>query len=333
MISEGDEGNYPKDSLRLKMRQITNQAEMINSFEMVDVDGKDLPEYTAGAHIDFYFHDGRIRQYSLCGDPSDRKRYLIAVLRDLRGTGGSIDLHERLHTQRHVFVGKPRNNFPVHKEAKHHLMIAGGIGVTPMLSMIYELLKTGDNFTLHYCTKSIEHTAFQPELANLIKKGRVILHHDQGVPGDGLDIEALLKDCETGTHLYYCGPPGFMAAVEKFSSHWPEDTVHYEYFGAPTKPVEVKQGVENKSDGFQIKISSTGATFAVPDSKTIIDVLTENGINIDMSCNTGLCKTCALKYLEGDVDHRDVVLSKKEQAEYLTPCVSRAKSDVLVLDL
>jgi vanillate O-demethylase ferredoxin subunit len=333
MIAEGDEGKYPTDSLRLKMHQITNQAELINSFEMVDASGKDLPIYSAGAHIDFYFHDGRIRQYSLCGDPSDRKRYLIAVLRDLRGTGGSIDLHERLHTQRDVFVGRPRNNFPVHKEAKHHLMIAGGIGVTPMLSMIYEIQKTDDNFTLHYCTKSIDHTAFQPELADLVEKGRVVFHHDQGIPGNGLDIETLLKDYKTGTHLYYCGPPGFMGAVEKFSSHWPEDTVHYEYFGAPTKPVETKVDVNDASDGFQVKIASTSATYTVPENKTIIEVLAENGIKVDMSCNTGLCKTCALKYLEGDVDHRDVVLSKKEQAEYITPCVSRAKSGVLVLDL
>ena len=333
MIAEGDEGNYPKDSLRLKMRQITNQAELINSFEMVDVDGNDLPEYSAGAHIDFYFHDGRIRQYSLCGDPGDRKRYLIAVLRDSRGTGGSIDLHERLHTQREVFVGKPRNNFPINKEAKHHLMLAGGIGVTPMLSMIYELGKDSDNFTMHYCTKSLKHTAFQPELSDLVDKGRVIFHHDQGIPGDGLDIEKLLKNHEIGTHLYYCGPPGFMGAVEKFSSHWPEDSVHYEYFGAPKKPVEIKKDVEKSSDGFQIKIASSSATYSVPENKTIIEVLAENGIQVEMSCNTGLCKTCALKYLEGEVDHRDVVLSKKEQAEYITPCVSRAKSGVLVLDL
>jgi vanillate O-demethylase ferredoxin subunit len=193
--------------------------------------------------------------------------------------------------------------------------------------------KTGDNFTLHYCTKSIDHTAFQPELADLVKKGRVVFHHDQGIPSNGLDIETLLKDHKIGTHLYYCGPPGFMSAVERFSSHWPEDTVHYEYFGAPAKPVETKEDVDDTSDGFQIKIASTNATYTVPESKTILDVLAENGIKVEMSCNTGLCKTCALKYLEGDVDHRDVVLSKKEQAEYITPCVSRAKSGVLVLDL
>ena len=338
---------YPKDSLRLKMQQITHQADSINSFEMVDAEGKDLPEYSAGAHIDFHFHDGRIRQYSLCGDPSDRKRYLIAVLRDITGTGGSVDLYKRLHTQRDVFVGKPRNNFPIHKEADHHLMIAGGIGVTPMLTMIYELQKAtvvpyhgspsptaNDNFTLHYCTKSLENTAFKPELADLIKRGRVVLHHDQGVPGNGLDIKELLKDYKTGTHLYYCGPPGFMGAVCSFSAHWPEDCVHYEYFGAPSKAIKTKADfVENEKGSFQVKIASTGDIYNVPNGKTIIEVLAENGIDIEMSCSSGLCKTCATKYLEGDVDHQDVVLTNKEKEEYMTPCVSRSKSDLLVLDL
>ena len=124
-----------------------------------------------------------------------------------------------------------------------------------------------------------------------------------------------------------------MGAVGKFSSHWPEETVHYEYFGVPKKPVEPKKDSAKSTDGFQIKIASSSATFSVPENKTILDVLAENGIKVEMSCNTGLCKTCALKYLEGEVDHRDVVLSKKEQEEYLTPCVSRAKSDLLVLDL
>ncbi len=329
---------YPKESMRLQLRQVTHQAESINSFEMVDPEGKDLPEYSAGAHIDFYFRDGSIRQYSLCGDPSDRKRYLIAVLRDEKGRGGSIALHERLHVQREVYVGKPRNNFPIDEKAKHHLMIAGGIGVTPMLSMIYELQKTGGDYTLHYCTKSQKNTAFQAEFAPLIESGKVIVHHDQGIPGNGLDIKKLLEEYNSGTHLYYCGPPGFMSAVKEFSSHWPEGTVHFEYFGAPVKDKEIaeentKTAESESIDGFQVKIASTGALYQIPDDKTIIDVLAENGVNIDMSCNSGLCKTCAIKYIEGEVDHQDVVLSQAERSEYMTPCVSRAKSDLLVLDI
>jgi len=327
--------NYPKNSLRLQMRQVTHQAQGISSFEMVDRSGNDLPAYTAGSHIDFYFHDGTIRQYSLCGDPSDRKRYLIAVLNDKNGRGGSAALHKRLHVQRDVFVGEPRNNFPIAKEAKHHLMIAGGIGVTPMLSMIYELQKTsGDNFTLHYCTKSKDYTAFQPELAALIASGKVVVHHDQGNPENGLNIKELLQDYDDGTHLYYCGPPGFMKAVTDFSSHWPEGTVHFEYFNAPEPEVESKSpGLVSNAEGFQIKIASTGAVYTVPDSKSIVDILHENNVAIETSCNVGLCKTCVIKYTEGEVKHMDCVLSKQEQEEYLTPCCSRSLGDLLILDL
>jgi len=335
---------YPKNSLRLSLRQVTHQAELINSYEMVDSNGDDLPAYTAGSHIDFYFHDGIVRQYSLCGDPSDRKRYLIAILNDQKGRGGSTALHNRLHVQRYVHVSEPRNNFPVAKEAKHHLMIAGGIGVTPMLSMIYELQKTTvapyhgapssdakDNFTLHYCTKSKDHTAFQPELAKLIDQGKVVVHHDQGVPGNGLNIQELLQDYDDGTHLYYCGPPGFMKAVKQFSSHWPEDTVHFEYFNAPEPEDTTK--IDSNNQGSQIKIASTGAVYTVPDGKTIVEVLQENNVAIETSCNVGLCKTCVIKYLEGEVKHMDCVLSKQEQEEYLTPCCSRSLGDLLILDL
>lgn len=322
---------YPKTSLRLKLRQITHQAELINSYEMVDPQGNDLPAYDAGSHIDLFFHDGTIRQYSLCGDPKDRKRYLIAILNDEKGRGGSAALHDRLHVQRYVHVGTPRNNFPINTNATHHLMIAGGIGVTPMLSMIYEL---GDNYTLHYCTKSEDHTAFQPEIAKLVEQGKVVVHHDQGIPGNGLNIKELLQDYDDGTHLYYCGPPGFMKAVKQCSSHWPEETVHCEYFKAPEPEGENRSpGLISTAEGFEIKIASTGAVYTVPDSKTIVQVLQDNGVAIETSCNVGLCKTCVIKYTEGEVKHMDIVLSKAEQQEWMTPCCSRAKSDSLVLDL
>ena len=142
------EDKYPSHGMRLQVRQITHQARLINSFEMVHPECEDLPEFTAGAHIDFYFRDGSVRQYSLCNDPRERHRYLIAILRDDKGRGGSQALHERVHVQRTVSIGKPRNNFPVHEEAKHHLLLAGGIGVTPMISMMYHFQATGADFTL-----------------------------------------------------------------------------------------------------------------------------------------------------------------------------------------
>ena len=331
---------YPAHSLRLQVRQITHQSRLVNSFEMVHPEGEDLPEFTAGAHIDFYFRDGSVRQYSLCNDPMERHRYLIAILREDQGRGGSQALHERVHVQRTVSIGKPRNNFPVHQGAEHHLLLAGGIGVTPMLSMISHFQAISADFTMYYCTRSPEYTCFKHELADLIAEGRVILHHDDGYAEKGLDIKALLKGHTAGTHLYYCGPPGFMRAAEKFSAHWPDDTVHFEYFSVAASPKSMMSS-EELSDagdgavgiGFQVKIASTGAVFAVPNHKSMIEVLAENGVEIESSCKSGLCSTCVVRYLEGVVDHRDLVLSESERAQYLTPCCSRAKSSLIVLDL
>ncbi len=333
------EDKYPVHGMRLQVRQVTHQAININSFELVHPEGQELPPFDPGAHIDFYFHDGSVRQYSLCSDPADHSRYLIGVLRDDKGRGGSQALHERVHVQRTVVVGKPRNNFPIAEEAKHHLLLAGGIGVTPMMAMLYHLDSIGADFTLHYCSKSPEHTAFKADLAPYVEDGRVFFHQDGGIPGQGLDIAKLLKKHKKGTHLYYCGPPGFMRAVKQFTEHWPEGTVHFEFFTAGAAPKQTMTGDELGKDGeaigigFQIKVASTGKVYSVPNDKTIIEVLAENGIKVEVSCESGLCSTCSVRYLEGVVDHRDLVLSDKEKMQYLTPCVSRARSDMLVLDL
>lgn len=327
--------------MRVQVRQVTYQAKDINSYELVHPQGMELPPFTAGAHIDFYFRDGSIRQYSLCNDPAERHRYLIAVLREAHGRGGSLALFERVHTQRTVVIGrKPRNNFRLHEEAKHHLLLAGGIGITPIMAMIYRLRAIGADFTLHYCTKSPEHTAFGKDLATLVADGRVIIHHDGGDPRKGLDIAALLEKPKPGSHLYYCGPAGFMRAAKTASAHWPKGTVHSEYFTPESspKPALTKEEyavIDNDAIGlgFQIKIASTGTIYHVSNDKTIVDVLREHGIEIETSCEAGLCSTCKVRYLEGEVDHRDLVLDDSEQRKYLTVCCSRAKSPMLVLDL
>ena len=334
-------GKYPKGGLILRVRQITFQANGINSYELVHPEGHELPPFTAGAHIDFHFRDGSVRQYSLCNDPAERHRYVIGVLKETSGRGGSLALHERLHVQRLVSVGHPRNNFPLTERARSHLLLAGGIGITPLLSMARQLDRTGADYRLHYCTRGPEVTAFRDELAPLAAKGRVSFHHDGGVPANGLDIAALLRTPSEGTHLYYCGPPGFMAACERASAHWPSGTVHCEHFSAASSPKSFLSNdeLEEAGDaalsglGFQIKVASTGAVFIVPNDKSIVDVLADNGIEILTSCKAGLCATCKVRYLAGEVEHRDMVLDEAEQAQYLTACVSRARSSMLVLDL
>ena len=335
-----EKGKYPKTGMILRVRQITFQATDINSYELVHPEGDDLPEFTAGAHIDFHFRDGSVRQYSLCNDPRERRRYVIAVLRETNGRGGSLALHERLHVQRLVSVGKPRNNFALAPDASRFLLLAGGIGVTPIKAMVHQLERTGVEYILHYCAKGPAQTAFRDEFDPLAAKGRIFYHHDGGIPEKGLDIAGLLQRCEPGTHLYYCGPPGFMAACKRATSHWPDGTVHFEYFTAAAAPKSTMSGAEIEDAGthavglgFQVKIASTGAVFTVPNDKSITKVLAEHGIVIETSCEAGLCATCKVRYLSGEVDHRDLVFSEEEHAEYLAACISRAKSSLLVLDL
>jgi len=335
----GDE-KYPDNATRLQVRQVRHEAEGINSYELIHPDGDKLPTFEAGSHVDFYFRDGTIRQYSLANDPAERHRYLIGVLRELHGRGGSEALHERVHPQRQVYVGNPRNNFPLFEDAEHHLLLAGGIGITPMLSYTSRLQSLGADFTLHYCAKSARHAAFRADLAHLVKDGRVQFHYDGGDPSRGLDIKSLLENPDPGSHLYYCGPPGFMGAVEKFSSHWPKGTVHCEYFNAAASPkkklVDDELGLVAGGDigiGFEIKIASTDAVYSVPNDKSIVQVLKDNGIEVEVSCESGLCGTCVTSYLEGEVDHQDLILSPDQRETTFTPCCSRAKSKVLLIDL
>jgi vanillate O-demethylase ferredoxin subunit len=335
-----EKGKYPKTGMILRVRQITFQAVGINSYELVHPEGKDLPPFTAGAHIDFHFRDGSVRQYSLCNDPCERHRYVIAVLRETTGRGGSQALHERVHVQRMVSVGKPRNNFELAADAKRHLLVAGGIGITPLKAMVHQLERAGDDYTLHYCTRGPEYAAFQDEFAPLTGKGRVVLHYDGGIPAKGLDIAGLLARHDEGTHLYYCGPPGFMAACKRAAADWPAGSVHFEYFTAASAPKSAMSGAEIDEAGehalgigFQVKVASTGAVYIVPNDKSIVQVLAEHGIEIPTSCEAGLCATCKTRYLSGEVDHRDLVLSDDEHADYLAACVSRSRSPMLVLDL
>ncbi len=314
--------------MTLRVARVSDEALGIKVYELVDPDGASLPAFTAGAHLDVVLGDHLVRQYSLCGDAGDASRYRIAVLREPESRGGSQAMHESIAAGGTITVSEPRNNFPLAAEAARHILLAGGIGVTPMIAMARSLASAGADFTLHYCTKSPEHTAFRDELAPLIESGRVICHHDGGDPSKGLDIAALLKNHEAGTHLYYCGPTGFMHAAEAASAAWPKDCVHFEYF--------INEVLEEAGDGdrgFEVEIASSGKRLRVPADKSIVQILWDNGIDIETSCESGLCGTCITRYKSGDVDHRDMVLDDDEKGEFLTVCCSRSKGKLLVLDL
>ena len=312
----------------LRVHTITDETPSIKTFELVDAEGLDLPLFTAGSHVDVTLPDGQLRQYSLCNAPTERHRYLLGVLRETNGRGGSRQMHERLVVGDLLQVSMPRNNFPLEESATRHLLIAGGIGVTPLLAMVHSLQVLKADFAVHYCTRDAAQTAFRAFLEAASLAPHVRLHHDGGVPGRGLDVAALLATAVPGTHVYCCGPAGLMAAVKAASAHWPAGQMHFEHFAAPVASVVV-----GGAAAFEVEIASTGAVYPVPPDRSILSVLLSEGVPIESSCEAGVCGTCTTRYLSGEPEHRDFVLSDTEQREQLMVCVSRAKSARLVLDL
>lgn len=331
-IAAADTGSLAADPVILvevRLRAILFEAEGIALFEFVDPAGKALPPFKGGAHIDVHVRPGCVRQYSLCNDPVECTRYVVAVQREETGRGGSRAMHDELRVGAMVTISPPRNFFPLVRGATRHLLLGGGIGVTPMMAMVADLEARSEPYHLHYCTRSAERTAFTERLAPLIAAGQVSLHHDGGVPSQGLDVVALLRDYEAGTHLYYCGPAGFMAAVKAASHHWPKGTVHFEYFAAPAEPA--LETVEDQP--FRVKLARSGLELEVPQGKTIVDVLRENDVFIETSCQEGYCGTCLTRCIAGEPEHRDSVLDEDDRKEFIMVCCSRSKTPVLTLDL
>lgn len=313
--------------LRLRLRAIRWQAEGIHAFELEHPEGEPLPAWQAGAHVDVHLAGGRVRSYSLAGDPQERSHWTLGVLREDKGRGGSKAMHESLRVGELVSLGAPRNAFALAPQTEHAVLIAGGIGITPLKAMAHALAGEGRSFELHYCARSARNAAFQDELRALVPADRLHLHFDGGDPARGLDLKALLGKPAAGTHVYYCGPAGFMKACAEAAAHWPASTVHCEHFKAP----EPKQAA---ADGaFEVKLARQGISLQVQPDQTIVRVIELAGLRVPTSCLSGLCGACKTPYLEGEVDHQDFILSDDEKRSCLTVCVSRAKSACLVLDL
>ncbi|MFM0221888.1 PDR/VanB family oxidoreductase [Paraburkholderia dipogonis] len=322
-------------TLSVLVRQIRYEGRNILSYELVDPDGAELPPFEAGAHIDVHLGDGLVRQYSLCNAPDERGRYVIAVLRDERGRGGSRAMHERLRVSERVRISRPRNHFMLDGRANRVLLLAGGIGVTPLKSMAHRLARNGAWFALHFCARERGAAPFGEELEAMLDAGQLHWHFDGGDPSKGLDVRRLLdEEAPKGTHVYYCGPAGFMQACAEATAQWPRERVHCEHFSAPVVREAAEPGERRDPGGsFEVEIASTGQRLTVPPNQSIADVLREAHLPIQTSCESGLCGTCKTRYLDGEVDHRDCILGADEQREFLTACVSRATSERLVLDL
>lgn len=313
---------------QLMVRSIRWQAQGICSFELEDPEGRTLESPEPGAHVDVHLPGGVVRSYSLAGDPKDQTHWLMGVLREPKSRGGSLAMHEKVRAGDLIEVGALRNAFPMAKHAKHSILLAGGIGITPLKSMAHVLADSGASFELHYCARAQSHVAFAKELQEVVPHDRLHFHFDGGEPSKGLDIQALLKEVSPGTHVYYCGPAGFMNACAQASSHWPQEAVHCEHFKAPeTAPLDLPDG------GFEVRLVKSGETIQVGPDQTIVRAIELTGRRVATSCLSGLCGACKVTYVDGEVDHRDYILNDEERTHCLTVCVSRAKGKTLSLDL
>lgn len=319
-------------TLDVRVKQVRYEGKGINSYELTSPTGAKLPPFEAGSHIDIHLKNGVIRQYSLCNPPAERHRYVIAVLKDEAGRGGSRSVHDDVAAGDVVTISKPRNHFALDGNAKKVILIAGGIGVTPLKAMAHELEAHHVDFEMHYCARSREAAAFSEELGNMQRAGKLHYYFDDGEESNRLDLAKLLAQPSAGTHIYYCGPSGFMKACADAASHWPRGTVHFEHFKAPEQPKRAPASAES-SDGCDVTIASTGQVVHVGADQNFAEALNAAGVELPTSCCAGLCATCKVRYRDGEVEHNDFILSEEERQDYLTACVSRPVSRTLVLDL
>lgn len=308
---------------RVRKRQLIGDTVLL---EIVARNGEPLPAFTAGAHIDLHLEGGIIRQYSLCNAPDQPGYYLLGVLQDPRSRGGSAAVHKNLHEGRELKIGLPRNNFELVEGAAHSILLGGGIGVTPLLAMAWRLHSLHNSFELHYFVRTLGGAAFTQYLQTTPFADRVSIHPDDCVPR--FDVSKLLAHPENGTHLYICGPTGFMDFITEQSAKldWPGAQVHLERFSAT---------INGSGGAFRVRCARSRAEVTVPEGVSIAAALLAAGIEVPLSCEQGICGTCVTGVLEGIPDHRDLFLldDEKQANNLITLCCSRSTSPLLVLDL
>lgn len=317
------------ETLRVRVARKSTEALDICSFELADVTGRPLPAFAAGSHIDVHLAPGLVRQYSLCNDPSETDRYLIGVLLDPLSRGGSRAMHA-LDAGDELDISMPKNHFALVHQAQRSLLLAGGIGITPILCMAERLAKVSAEFEMHYCTRSRERTAFAERIERSSFAAQVGFHFDDNPQTQRFDIAARLAQPMDGEHLYVCGPKGFMDAVLSTARQqgWPEHQLHCEFFSAAPA---------NSADdaSFDVQLASSGKVIRVSKGQTVVQALANAGVDVPTSCEQGVCGTCLTRVIEGEPDHKDLYLSPHEQAanDQFLPCCSRSKSALLVIDL
>ena len=319
--------NETDKTIEVLLRSITYEAEDVISLDLRPVATQMLPAFTAGSHIELQLRNGLRRSYSLANPQHERHRYCIAVQHEPTGRGGSRFIHESVRVGDVLTISAPRNNFPLVETAERCVLIAGGIGITPIWCMVQRLVSLTQPWRLFYAVRSRRRAAYLDAILELGGQQNVHLHFDDERHGEFLHLAAVVQDVAPGTHFYCCGPLPMLAAFEQATAGLPADTVHVEYFAAK-EPVAVK-------GGFDVVLARSQRSVFVPDNSTILDALVAAGIAVEHSCLEGVCGTCETKVIEGIPDHRDMVLSAQERASNRTMmiCCSGCKSDRLVLDL
>ena len=313
----------------LVVREARPVADGVVSVVLADPTGAPLPAWTPGAHVDLVLDGGSgqalVRQYSLCGSPTDETTWRIAVLLTPDSRGGSAQVH-RLQPGASVRTRGPRNHFPL-VASPRYLFVAGGIGITPLLPMIAEADATGADWSLLYGGRTRASMAFVDDLARHGDRVTLAPQDEVGLP----DLAARLGEPQPDTLVYACGPEGLLAAVEKFCTAWPPGALHLERFAA--KPSEA--GADTADTAFELVLQRSGLTLTVPPGRSVFEVVNDAGVSVLGSCLEGVCGTCETEVVDGDVDHRDSVLNEEERAsnEFMMICVSRCRSGRLTLDL
>lgn len=310
-------------TLRARLQAIRYLAEGIHAYEFVACDGAALPPFTAGAHIDLHLPNGLVRQYSLCNPQDERHRYVVGIKRDPASRGGSSHAHDHLKVGTVLDVSAPRNHFALHEEATHTVLVAGGIGVTPIACMAQRLRALGRPFTLHYGVRRREDAAF----LDVLSGPELRLHVDAEHGNAPMDVRSVVGAAPAGAHLYCCGPGPMLDAFEAACAARPPAQVHVERFAAVAPPAA--------EGGYTVQLARTGRSVFVRPGCTILDALRADGLDVPASCEQGICGTCETRVLSGTPDHRDALLSdeEKQAGKAMMVCCSGSKSSVLVLDL
>ncbi len=319
-----------RGDLTIRVARVVRHTDEISSYVLQRIDGLPLPACEAGAHVDVYLPGGLVRSYSLCGDPTlTTESYEIAVKREDTGRGGSRAMHMWVREGQILRIGMPRNHFRLAHDAPHHLLLGGGIGVTPLISMAHALHALGAPFTLAVFARSAQHLALSRVIDQAPWRGNVQVHFDN-VPAPTSPAKVIAK-APAGSHAYFCGPEGFMAHVRNACQNWPAERVHFEYFSAPVKTGEAATAAE--AGAFEIVLARRQQRLQVAPGKSIAHVLQGAGIAVDTVCEQGICGSCLTPYLDGTPDHQDTCMTEAERATHLAICCARSHSPTLTLDL